>query len=76
MKSQIHENKKNKLQSLSKKVLMLAALVLGTTTMVNAKTTPVKNATAKEVSISKHKKNKAVRKAKKLEAKKVETSKK
>jgi hypothetical protein len=40
MKSQIHENRKNKLLGLSKKVLMLIAVILGTSVMVNAQTEP------------------------------------
>lgn len=76
MKSEIHENKKSKILSLSKKVLMLAVLILGTTAMVNAETLPVKKVTAKETGISRHKKAKAERKAKKMEAKKVESTKK
>ncbi|MBF2708838.1 hypothetical protein [Flavobacterium soyangense] len=55
MESQIHENKKNKLQNLSKKVLMLIAVILGTSVMVNARTEPSKITLAKEVTTSKHK---------------------
>ena len=43
-----------------KKVFMLAALVLGTTAMVNAQTAPAKTAPAKEVKAEK----KATKKAK------------
>ena len=43
-----------------KKVLMLAAVVLGTTVMVNAQTAPAKAAQAKEVKATK----KATKKAK------------
>jgi hypothetical protein len=62
-----------------KKVLMLAVLVLGLSTMVNAETLPLKKGTTKEISVTKHKKRKA-KKAKKAaekqEATKTETSKK
>lgn len=37
-----------------KKVLMLIAVILGTTVMVNAQTEPAKAATAKEVKAVKH----------------------
>jgi len=47
-----------------KNVLMLAVLILGTTVMVNAQTTPVKTAPVKEAGITKHAKHKAERKAK------------
>ena len=57
-----------------KKVLMLAALILGTTAMVNAETLPVKQATAKTTALGKHKKAKLARKAKRMEAKKVEST--
>ncbi|WP_395065172.1 hypothetical protein [Flavobacterium sp.] len=76
MKSQIQENQKNSLLSFSKKVLMLVVLILGTTAMVTAATLPVKKVVAKEAGISKHKKAKADRKAKKMEAKKAESAKK
>ena len=75
MKSQIHENKKNKLQSLSKKVLMLIAVILGTSVMVNAQVAPAKTAPAKEVTTSIHKTKaekkeaRAEKKAKKAEKK-------
>lgn len=59
-----------------KKLFMLAALILGTTAMVNAETLPVKKVITKEAGISKHKKAKADRKAKKMEAKKAESTKK
>ena len=38
-----------------KKVMMLAMLVLGTTAMVNAQTTPVKATSVKEVKMGKQK---------------------
>lgn len=38
-----------------KKVLMLIAVILGTSVMVNARTEPSKTAPAKEVTTSKHK---------------------
>lgn len=41
-----------------KKVLMLIAVILGTSVMVNAKTPPTKSVVAKEVSASKHHKSK------------------
>ena len=47
-----------------KNVLMLAVLILGTTVMVNAQTTPVKTAPVKEAGMTKHAKHKAERKAK------------
>lgn len=53
-----------------KKVLMLVAMVLGTTVMVNAQETPTKTTPAKEVKAEK----KAEKKAKKAE-KKAETAK-
>lgn len=40
-----------------KKLFMLAALVLGTTAMVNAQTAPVKTAPMKEVKHAKHRKH-------------------
>ncbi|MBW4359516.1 hypothetical protein [Flavobacterium taihuense] len=67
MKSKIHEIQKNKLQSLSKKLLMVLAVALGTTAMVSAQTTPAQTAPAKEV--------KATKKATKKAAKKAEPSK-
>jgi hypothetical protein len=75
MKSQIHENRKNKLLSLSKKVLMLVAIMLGTSVMVNAKTIPTKTAPAKEVKVEKHKKHKKHRAEKQAAAIGAETSK-
>ena len=45
-----------------KKVLLMAALFLGTTAMVNAQTEPAKAAPAKEVKAKKAKKAKAVKK--------------
>ncbi|WP_339920362.1 hypothetical protein [uncultured Flavobacterium sp.] len=57
-----------------KKVMMLAMLVLGTTAMVNAQTTPVKATSVKEVKMGKQKKSH--RKEVKEEAKKVELNKK
>jgi hypothetical protein len=42
-----------------KKVLMLSVLILGTTAMVNAQTTPVKTAPAKETKMVKHSRKKA-----------------
>lgn len=65
MKSQIHENKKSKLLGLSKKIVMLIAVLVGTSVMVNAETLPVKTATAKEVKMTKHPKNKKAKAEKK-----------
>lgn len=45
-----------------KKVLMLIAVILGTSVMVNARTEPSKIAAAKEVTIHKHSKTKAEKK--------------
>jgi hypothetical protein len=52
-----------------KKVLMLIAVILGTSVMVSAKTTTTKSVEAKEVSTSKHHKNKAEKKEAKAEKK-------
>ncbi|KIA87285.1 hypothetical protein [Flavobacterium sp. AED] len=46
-----------------KKVLMLVAIMLGTSVMVNAKTIPTKKAPAKEVKVEKHKKHRAEKQA-------------
>ncbi|KOP35812.1 hypothetical protein DBB36_04140 [Flavobacterium sp. WLB] len=51
-----------------KKLILLAVAVLGTTAMVNAQTTPVKETPAKEAKVAK-KEKKADKKAKKAEAK-------
>jgi len=59
MKSKIHEIQKNKLQSLSKKLLMVLAVALGTTAMVSAQTTPAKTAPTKEVKATKKSTKKA-----------------
>jgi len=76
MKSTIHENQKNKLQNLSKKLAILAVAVLGTFSMVNAQTTPTA-APAKEVKVAKHDKkgNKKAKGEKKAEAVKAEAPK-
>ncbi|MBC7606254.1 MAG: hypothetical protein H7199_04765 [Burkholderiales bacterium] len=60
-----------------KKVLMLIALVLGTTVMVNAQTAPAKATPAKEVKAVKHvKKAKTTKKVEvKTETTKMETAK-
>ncbi len=55
-----------------KKVLMLALLVVGTASFANVKPVAAKGTTTKELSIRKHRK--AVKKAKKVEATKTETS--
>lgn len=55
-----------------KKVLMLALLVLGTGAFANVKPVAAKGTTAKEISVRKHKK--AIKKAKRVEATKTETS--
>ncbi len=51
-----------------KKVMVMAALFLGTTAMVNAQTEPAKAAPAKEVKAKKAKKMKAVKMEKKAAA--------
>ncbi|MFV8324302.1 hypothetical protein [Flavobacterium sp. ZS1P14] len=51
-----------------KKVVMLVAIMLGTSVMVNAKTTPVKTAQAKEVRMEKHAKHRKTRAEKKAAA--------
>jgi hypothetical protein len=48
-----------------KKLLLLIAVLFGTTVIVNAKTMPEKTATAKEVKITKHPKNKKAKETKK-----------
>jgi hypothetical protein len=58
MKSQIHELQKNKLLRVSKKVMMLAFMVLGTAAMVNAQSAPAKTSETKEVKMDKSKKEK------------------
>ena len=64
-----------------KKVLMLVAIMLGTSVMVNAKTTPAKAGSVKEMSVlkhAKHEKRVAARKAKttkKIEVAKISTPK-
>ncbi|WP_235921990.1 hypothetical protein [Flavobacterium phycosphaerae] len=69
MKSKIHELRPNKLFRVSKKVFMLAALVLGTTAMVNAQQKePAKAAPAKEVKAVKKAEKKMVKAEKKVEA--------
>lgn len=55
-----------------KKVLMLALLVVGTATFANVKPVAAKGTAAKEIAIRKHRK--AVKKAKHVEAPKVEAS--
>lgn len=51
-----------------RKVLIMAALFLGTTAMVNAQTTPAKTETPKEVKHAKHAKKKAEKTTMKAEA--------
>lgn len=68
MKSQIHENKKGKLLRLSRKVVMLMAVLLGTSFMVNANTITKKANTSKEVRTDRHKKHRKVKKAASTEA--------
>ncbi|MFV5686864.1 hypothetical protein ACM55I_15630 [Flavobacterium sp. GB2R13] len=58
-----------------KKVLMLVAIMLGTSVMVNAKTTPTKTRPAKEVRMEKHSKHRKARAEKKAAAIGAETSK-
>ena len=65
MKSQIHENKKSKLLRLSKKIVMLIAVLFGTAVMVNAKTMPAKTVAVKEVKMTKHPKHKKTKTEKK-----------
>lgn len=69
MKSPIHKNKKSKLLSLSKKLLMVLAIALGTTVMVNAQTAPTQTTPAKEAKATK----KEHKKEHKKETKKVES---
>lgn len=52
-----------------KKVLMLIAVILGTSVMVSAQTTPAKSVVAKEVTTSKHHKTKEEKKEAKAEKK-------
>jgi len=59
-----------------KKVLMLIAVILGTSVMVNAKTTPTKSVVAKEVTTSKHHKTKEEKKEAKAEKKAAKVEKK
>jgi hypothetical protein len=68
MKSQIHENKKIKLLDLSKKLLLLIAVLFGTSVMVNATTLPKKATPVKEVKMTKHPKHKKVKEDKKSAA--------
>lgn len=78
MKSLIQEIQKNKLQLASRKVMIVAVMVLGTSAIVNAQTTPEKIPAAKEVKKGEHKKEKkeeAKPEAKKTEAKKAEAKK-
>lgn len=58
-----------------KKVLMLVAVLLGTSVMVNAKTVPTKNAPVKELKVQKHKKHRKARAIKKVAAPTMESSK-
>lgn len=59
-----------------KKAVMLVALILGTSTLVNAETKPVKSIVAKENTISRHKKHRKARKvaSQKATATKAETA--
>jgi hypothetical protein len=59
-----------------KKVLMLIAVILGTSVMVSAKTTPTKSMVAKEVITSKHHKTKEEKKEAKAEKKAAKAEKK
>lgn len=72
MKSQIHEHQKSKLLGVSKKVLMLALLVLGTGAFANVKPVAAKTTTTKETLVRKHRK--AVKKTKRVEATKPEAT--
>jgi hypothetical protein len=58
-----------------KKVLMLVAVLLGTSVMVNAKTVPTKTVPAKEVKVVRHPKHKKIKAEKKVGAPAMETSK-
>lgn len=58
-----------------KKVLMLVAVLLGTSVMVNAKTFPTKNAPVKELKVQKHKKHRKARVEKKVATPAMESSK-
>lgn len=57
-----------------KKALLLVAVILGTSVMVNAQTEPAKSAPAKEVKATKHTKR-AAKAEKKTETVKMETAK-
>lgn len=58
-----------------KKVVMLVAIMLGTSVMVNAKTTPVKTPQTKEVRMEKHAKHRKARAEKKAAAIEAKTAK-
>ena len=58
-----------------KKVLMLVAVLLGTSVMVNARTIPTKIVQSKEVKVLKHPKHKKIKAQKKVEVPAIETSK-
>lgn len=75
MKSMIHECQKNNLLRVSKKVMMLALFVLGTTAMVNAQTAPAKAKETKEVKMGEHKKHNKKHDKKAAEEAKMEATK-
>jgi hypothetical protein len=59
-----------------KKLVMLVALILGTSVMVNANTIPLKKLASKEVAFGKHKKHRKAKQAKTEEVAKTATQKK
>jgi len=65
MKSQIHENKKNRLLRLSKNLLMLLVAVLSTSAMVQAFPVKAKATSTKEVTMKKHHKHNKAKKEQK-----------
>ncbi|MFE3869864.1 hypothetical protein ACFX5F_01340 [Flavobacterium sp. ZS1P70] len=58
-----------------KKVLMLVAVLFGTSVMVNARTIPTKTVPVKEVKLAKHPKHKKIKASKKVAAPAMESSK-
>ena len=73
MKSQIHKHQENNFLSVSKKVVLLALLVLGTGAFASVRPIAVKGIATKEITVRKHRK--AIKKVKKLGAIKAETPK-
>jgi len=70
MKSGNHEHQKSNIFNVSKKMVLLALLVVGTTAFANVKPVAAKGTVTKEISIRKHRK--AIKKVKKAEAPKTE----